>query len=438
MDSPVQLKVELAISGLRLAPELAAEPALFPGTTTPAITGGDVELLLADDVIARCPVETSAARRSRYELRTENDRFFVAQVDSTGAITEQVNVGVLAPPAFLRSRTTSGRAMHEIGTVHAGYVSIDLTASCGFAEREGHCAFCPRRTAPAPAPDRAATGPPAVEDVLEVIRAAFAEGAAEFVYFNVGFSETSTREDKSQDDDGDNSEDGGFGVIKPYVSAVKREFDTLVAVQGYPPENHRWIDRIYAAGVDALSYAIYIHDAKRLDEACPGRAKRIPSDRYYEALEYAARIFPSGTVWSDLRIGMESEDSTRDGIDRLTGMGVLPILSLSPSLDVTGSTDDTIDRDRSVIEPGKIAPLYAHLYQSVREARINVQHMRDLGYAITPMEARFFAGEDAKLDVAVSTFYRSRLGSRAVRGLSKLRRRLRVRRVRESFDSSQL
>ncbi len=434
MDSPVHLKVELAISGLRLAPELAAEPALFTGLPSPAVSGGDVELLLADDVIARCPVSTSSARHSPYELRTENDRFYVAQIDSSGAITEQVGVDVIAPPAFLGNRTSRGTAMNEIGAVHAGYVSIDLSDGCGFAESGNRCRLCRLRTEPVP--DSTRVGPPAVDDVLEVIGAAFAEGAAEFVYFDIGFPGTPDRE--ADGSDAHDPEDGGFSVIEPYLSAVKREFDTLVAVKSHPPGDHRWIDRTYAAGVDALSYAIYIHDEKRLAETCPGRANRMPQERYYEALEYAARIFPSGTVWSDLLIGMEREESTRDGIDRLTGMGVLPILSLRPSLDVAASNDDATDHERVSIEPEKIAPLYAHLYQTVREARINVQHMRDLGYAITTMEARFFAGEDAKLIVAVNGFYRSRLGSRAVRGLSKLRRRLRVRRVRESFDSSQL
>jgi hypothetical protein len=36
--------------------------------------------------------------------------------------------------------------------------------------------------------------------------------------------------------------------------------------------------------------------------------------------------------------------------------------------------------------------VYAHLYAAVREARINVQYVRDLGYAITPIEAPLFRG----------------------------------------------
>ncbi len=225
---------------------------------------------------------------------------------------------------------------------------------------------------------------------------------------------------------------GGVGFLQPYVEAVKKHFDTLVAVQAHPPRENRWIDRCYAAGVDALSYSIEVHDAEVLAAVCRSRSQLIGRERYYEALAYAARIFASGTVWSDLIAGLEPFESTKRGIDTLTAMGVLPVLSLFRPL------DETALRDHPLPDPDEVAPLYAHLYRTVRDAHINVQFIRDLGYAITPIEARFFAGKDAHVDVAVRHFYRSKLGARAIRALAKLRRRPRVRQGSESFDSSGL
>lgn len=413
MLSPVHLKVDLAVRGLRLAPELARDGLLTGPVGARDFASRDVELLLSDDVIACCPVGTAAAARSPYELRAENDRFFVARLDAHDAIDERYDTSVIPPPSFYSRRTQQGRQMWEVGTVHAGYISIDPATYCGFAAQGVACQFC---TLAGQETNRSVEMRP-VEEVLEVIRAAFEEGAAEFVYFNTGFFE---------------AEDGGFSLLEPYIDAVKREFDTLLAVQAHPPSDDKWIDRTYAAGVDALSYSIEIHDPQILREICRGRATLIGRERYYQALEHAAKIFPSGTVWSDLIVGLEPFASTREAIDRLTDMGVLPVLSLFRPLDETSLATHPLP------VPADIAPLYAHLYTAVREARINVQYMRDLGYAITPIEARFFAGEDARLDVAVSSFYRSKLGGRAVRGLSKLRRQLRVRRVSESFDSSRL
>ncbi len=406
-DSPAHLKLGLAIHGLRLSEEISSTTLAGRPLGARDHASRELELILPGDVLARCPVATEAAKRSPYELTVINDRFVV----NTGA-GEPVTVELVAPPRFYGNETSAGTPMWQIGTVHAGYVSIDPASTCGFAVQGLACKFCTLAEDREPATELRAVG-----EIIEVIRAAFEEGAAEFVYFNTGYFD---------------ADDGGFSFIEPYIEAVKREFDTLVALEIHPPADNKWIDRTYAAGVDALSYAVEIHDPVILAEVCQGRAKLIGRDRYYEALAYAAEIFPSGTVWSDLIVGLESAESTRAGIDRLTSMGVLPVLSLFRAL------DETELREHPLPEPEEVAPLYAHLYNAVREAKINVQLMRDLGYAITPIEARFFAGQDAKFDVAVSGFYRSKLGGRAVRGLSKLRRRLRVKRVSESFDSSKL
>lgn len=408
MSSPVHLKLALTVYGVRLGEELAGETLFSAPASARDFASRDVELLLPEDIVARCPAGTRAANKSPYTLRNIDDRFVV--VDAAG---EQTPVAIVPPPAFYTKTTSLGTAMWRIGTVHAGYVSIDPATSCGFAGKGVACQFC---TVQGDTPE-AQSEPRSVDEVLEVVRAAFDEGAAEFVYFNTGYFD---------------SDDGGFAFLQPYVEAVKKHFDTLVGLQIHPPRDNRWIDRTYAAGVDALSYAIEIHDPVELARYCKGRTELIGRERYYDALAYACKIFPSGTVWSDLIVGLEPLESTKAGITVLTEMGVLPVLSLFRPL------DETDLREHTPPDPEDIAPVYAHLYKSVREARINVQYMRDLGYAVTPIEARFFAGEDAKLDVAVSSFYKSKIGSRAVRGLSKLRRRLRVKRVSESFDSSHL
>jgi hypothetical protein len=185
-------------------------------------------------------------------------------------------------------------------------------------------------------------------------------------------------------------------------------------------------------GVDAVSYAVEIHDADLLARRCAGRARFIGRDRYYEALQYAATIFPSGTVWSDLIVGLESIESTTSGIDTLVAMGVLPVLSL-----YRPPVGDTPGEPR-VPTVEEIAPVYAHLFHAVRHAKINMGWLRDLSFAITPLEARFFAGDDARLPVAMQQLYRSRLGTVAACNLARLRRRLRVHEVSDSFDASHL
>jgi len=136
-------------------------------------------------------------------------------------------------------------------------------------------------------------------------------------------------------------------------------------------------------------------------------------------------------VWTELVMGLEPPASTIRGIDALTAMSVVPVLGVfrgggAPAADVAAS------------DPAELASVLAHLYRAVKERRINMGWMRDLAFGVTPLEARHLAGDEARLAVAVQQLTRSRLGALAARSLARFRRRLRVRTVSESFESSHL
>jgi hypothetical protein len=292
--------------------------------------------------------------------------------------------------------------------VHGNFVAIDPLAACGFGTPGLPCAFC-RGTAAV-----TASTLPTVAEVVEVVRAAFDEGAAEFVYFRGRCTDAA---------------DGGVEALTPYILAVKKHFDTLIAAQLDPPTELRDVDRLYAAGVDAVSYNLEIYDPATLERHCPRRARAVGRHRYLEALRHAAQVYPSGTVWTELVVGVEPLDSTRAAIDTLTAAGVLPVLS------VVGPAAAAAP-DLAVPAPEELRPVYAHLYEAVKRHRTPMTWVRDLPIGVTPLDARFFVHESDRL--SVTSFYRSRLGTLAARSLSRLRRRLRVKTVSESFDSSHL
>src|SRR5262249_56856898 len=180
------------------------------------------------------------------------------------------------------------------------------SGACGFSVQGSPCRFCLEGARAER--DTVAT----VADVVEVTRAAFEEGAAESVYLN---------------SDAFEAEDGGLAFVAPYVEGIRRHFDTLVAVQAHPPRSDRWIDWAYALGVDAISFNLEIYDPELLDRCCIGRMRYIGRQRYLDALAHAARIFPSGTVWSDLVLGLEPPESTMAGIDALAERGVVPVVT---------------------------------------------------------------------------------------------------------------
>jgi hypothetical protein len=404
--NPGLLKFDLAIRGARLGPGVVDHPDLQRLPAERDYVARSLELVLPEDVWVSVPVGDRFTGDSPYELRAEGDSFIVA---GEGV---QCEVRIVPPPRFFAETTRSGLPMWRVGSAYGGYLAINPAAACAFVQHGVPCRFC---DVVARAPTREAPIP--VADVIDTVRAAFAEGAVEFVYLHIGYLE---------------GDDAGVAFIEPYVRAIKRHFDTLVAVQLQPPRTNDWIDRTYAMGVDALSYSIEIHDPELLARHCPGRATQVGRERYYEALGHAATIFPSGTVWSDLIVGLEPMQSTMAGIDALVGLGVLPVLSLFRPL------DDTSLRDHPLPTPNAVAPVFAHLFNAVRKARINMHWVRDLSFAFTPIEARFFADDETRASANLSSFYRSRLGGLAARNLSRLRRRLRVRQVSDSFDSSHL
>ncbi len=403
--NPGFLKLELAVRGVRLDASARADEELFGtrGGNQPA--PHSVDLLLPEDLWVTAPIEEEFAARSPFTLVADGDVFALVREQ------QRIEVRVSPQPSFYALKTSRGTPMSQLATVHGSFVAIHAGAECGFALGGVPCRFCETGVVPAPAPALE------IADVVEVVRAAFAEGAAEFVYFNTGYVD---------------SEDGGIDSLEASIRAVKRHFDTLIAVQMHPPRANRWIDRTYAMGVDALSYNLEIHDPEALERRCPGRVRHIGRARYYEALRYAATIFPSGTVWSDLVVGLESPESTMRGIDTLAAMNVLPVLSVWRP-----SSEEEL-RDHPLSTPEAVAPIFAHLFHSTRNARINMGWVRDLSFAVTPLEARFFAGDEARMAVVMQQFYRSRLGTMTTRNLARLRRRLRVRRVSDSFDSSHL
>jgi len=400
------LKLELGTKGMRLDDAARSRSGVHSGPQLENETERGLELVLPDDVVVRVPIDDAASGDSPFVLSGSSERFTLHRNGG------HVDVRVVPQPQFYTRSTSSGRVMRQVGAVHGPFIAINPAGACGYSLRGAPCRFC-RSGSGAAGSDRFAIS---VQDVLEVVRAAFAEGAVEFVYFNPPFS---------------GSEDGGIAALEPYIEAVKKHFDTLVAVQIHPPQAFGWITRTYAMGVDALSYGIEIHDAEILSRRCPGRVRYIGRERYYEALAHAASVFPSGTVWSDLILGVEPAESTMRGIDTLVSAGALPILSV-----VRGGGSEP--PSSTLPDLDAVRPVFAHLFRSVQQSRINTTWLPDLSFAITPLEARLFAGDDARLAPVMQQFYRSKLGTLAARSLSRLRRSLRVRTVGSSLEASRL
>ncbi len=92
-----------------------------------------------------------------------------------------------------------------------------------------------------------------------------------------------------------------------------------VSVNPFPGVNRILFD----AGADEVKYNLETPDHDIFARVCPG----LSYQEIMDALEEAVELFGANHVFSNLIIGLgESDRSLRQGIDELTGMGVLPIL----------------------------------------------------------------------------------------------------------------
>ncbi len=395
MISVAQLKVELAMRGLKLDASVRLKRDAVAGE--PAV----LDLRLPERVCVTAPIDDHRASASPYRLVAEGGRHVL--VRNGDAETLRIEVRPIEAPRFYARRTTSGTPMRRIAAMRGGHLVVSPSSSCGYSIQGTPCRFCLEGARMRLERD---AGSPA--EVVEVVRAALDEGFKGAVYFNSGSYE---------------SDDGGIAFVAPYIEAVRRHFDVMVAAQVHPPASLAWVDRTYAMGVDALSYNLEVWDSEILRRRCVGRAHYIGRERYLEGLARAAEIFPHGTVWSDLVIGIEPTASTLAGIDALAALGVIPVVALCAGQEPP--------------EESAVPPVLAHLYRAVRSRGIPIGWVRDLARGISPLEARQLADDRGGASF-VWNLTRWRLGALAARNLARFRRRLRVRSASEAADHAHL
>ena len=403
LKNPTLLKIELMLRGIRVEGDLLRE---VMGGCTGVERGLDgIEMILPHKTLVNAPYREEFIRNSPYRLEKREGSAFIT--DGTG----EVEVDLPPLPGFYRGATTTGTPFNRIGVVHGGHVAITPSKRCDFFQSDSACRYCTGNFESYG--EKAASY--SVDEVLETIEAAQREGKARIIYIDIGFSQ---------------EEDGGIKFLRPYIDGIKKNFKSLLVVESLPPGENRWIDEAYASGVDSVVYNLEIFDRELFELICPGRSKFIGRERYIDALRYATTVFPSGTVASHLIVGLEPPGSTIQGIDFLTGLGVIPILPI-----YRPSPEGTLRIEPLTTEI--IAPVYAHLYKAIKEKGINMNWVKDVSLMTTPLEGRFLVDGGSGFTSLLHDFYNTKVDElKATWGLSTLRRKLRVQGEDDSSGSS--
>ena len=336
--------------------------------------GEEITLALAEDFIVKANLNASG--QDGPKLVSHGDRLRLHMKEG------EIDVGIITVPEFLKQQLKQRTPVSENICLDGYCLNIFLRAI-----GRGKKLSMP------------------IEAILSVIQSAFEEGAADLVQLNMDFCEESDR---------------GFDRLAPLVEAIKKRFNTFVALKGFPPSNSGTIDLMYASGFDIIDFPLGGFSGTIKSK------KKMTAKQVYSALEYAAGVFPPGTVWTDIVLGSDPVSQCKEGVDRLTGSGIIPLIYLQRE------STENVDGYRNLVD------LAGHMDKAIQRNRLPLKWLYPTCRFLSPLDTRFFTEDPLQARLAVTPVYRSGLGRKTSAGFAALRRKLRIRNVSDSFESAGL
>ena len=373
MESYGQLKLELIHKGL-VIPEAVRDCSEITCGYCDGQPGDEITLSLAENFIAKIQIKEPGQDQPKLKLADGKIKL--------NSLNREVEVGVVPLPNFVKEQMKKRSPVSENACIDGYCLNLFLRV----VSHRNRLNLTR-------------------EIILSAIKAAFEEGAADLVQLNMDYC---------------NEPDQGLTRLAPMIQAIKKEFSTFVALRGFPPKDKQTLDKVYAAGIDLLNLPLegFVGFAKKDDVISPPLV--------YSALEYAAGIFPLGTVWTELFLEPGPINFLKDKIDYLTGKGVVPLLKLkAPSI---------VSRE----EHHRVAEVALHLEKAAQNARLPLKWLFPQCRYMSPLDTRFFIDPPNKAKLNAKPVYKSLLGRKALEGFAMLRRKLRIKDVSDSYESAGL
>lgn len=381
--NPGYLKLDLYCKGMRLHDSCHSEgDGGRPILRTRAGLGSGIELILPGELWTNIPVTERFARQSPYELRRGHGGMYAIWLD--GAPCAGVR---LAPrPAWYDETTSTGKPMRLVGTLQGTYLGIYPSRICDFwmkgPEREAreNCRFCSvgLNLGADDAPGKS------VDEVLEVVHAAWRESGITYVDFNMG-----------------HHDDFSFlDVLEPYLKRVKAETGLLVGVQVPPHPDVSRFARLKKLGVNRVSFCFEIFDPALFDLTCPGKSRVYGLSTYLAAIEHCAALSDPARLsldpWvtnGEIIAGLEPAGSSVRAIEWLTERGAIPTICVFRPLAGTDMKSASPPATEAVL------PIFQRLWTSCMEQGLPIGLAPNIHVSLVmlPEECRWLVQDEATL-----------------------------------------
>ncbi|HEV8660793.1 MAG TPA: radical SAM protein [Thermoanaerobaculia bacterium] len=368
MLKPVELEIELFCRGMRLDASCFSDRV----HRTRAGLGSGLEIIIPSTpkaIWVNVPVVERFAHASPFILSPDTDGFGL--VDSRDGA--HYRVVLPATPKWYSQQTSSGIEMRRIGVLQGNYLGIYVSNRCLYWSWSPplDCKFCTTAKNVGVAEESRKR----VEDVVEVARAARDESGCIFTHFNTGYH---------YEDRADREIIHGLRQCEPFVRAVRREVGGFIGVQAVPVlrASYHEYDALIDAGTDHFSFCYEFEDPAVFARICPGKAATVGQKAFFEAMEYTSKKLGKGRVSGEIIAGIESVESTKQGIDRIVNAGAFPTVCIfRPTI---GSEME----EAPPPDPNAMKDVFAYLYEACRRSSIPIGILPiEVSLVVQPEEA---------------------------------------------------
>ena len=246
-------------------------------------------------------------------------------ISRDGVVMEDAALEPILRPRFYDEMTAEGVHYEALARLHGTDVlATTVVQTCIRYEESTRCRFC---TIEESLRNKLTVQVKRPEQLAEVAEAAVRLDGVKQMVMTTGTS---------------NGADRGAKHLAKCVEAVLGAVPGLpIQVQIEPPVDLSWIEKLKAAGAQAIGIHVESLDQSVRERWMPGKAT-VPLARYDEAWLEAVRVFGANRVSTYILVGLgEQPDELVAGAERLIGMGVYPFVV--PYRPLAGSLANEVD-----------------------------------------------------------------------------------------------
>jgi hypothetical protein len=262
-----------------------------------------LDLILPNGEWVNAPVYASRLE-GRATLECDGEQFWIAFANR-----ENIPVKLVPSPSYYGLKTRTGLPMKSIGQMFADRIGFGLTNNCYFWKKERRCSFC---TIGLNVGEESRSK--SVDEIIDTLLAATNDTIFRPRHILLSGGTFPSEGWSTQ----------AFSTVAAHIRSIS---DLPIYLMAVPPSDLGEFQELFQSGITELALNIEIYNQDKAATIVPGKAREIGLSRYGKALLQARSLWSTQQVRSLLVAGLESMESTMDGVKFILDHGATPILS---------------------------------------------------------------------------------------------------------------